>query len=95
MDKIEAIATLKANYPDACYEQLREAVDMAIAVLEQTLPPANDDLIQKIEEGIKATRAADDYSIGMRNGMKWCKSLLDGKEPEYDIVPQKHKKRWR
>lgn len=31
----EAIATLKANYPDACFEQLREAVDMAIAALEQ------------------------------------------------------------
>lgn len=32
----EAIATLKANYPDACYEQLREAVDTAISALEQT-----------------------------------------------------------
>jgi hypothetical protein len=31
----EAIATLKANYPDACYEQLREAVDRAIEALKQ------------------------------------------------------------
>ena len=30
MDNQEVIETLKANYPDACYEQLREAVDMAI-----------------------------------------------------------------
>ena len=35
MTRKEAIETLKANYPDACYEQLREAVDMAISALEQ------------------------------------------------------------
>lgn len=31
----EAIETLQANYPDACYEQLREAVDVAITILKQ------------------------------------------------------------
>lgn len=31
----EAIETLEANYPDACYEQLRDAVDVALAVLKQ------------------------------------------------------------
>ena len=30
----EAIETLKANYPDACYKQLREAVDAAIEALK-------------------------------------------------------------
>ena len=34
MTNAEAIETLRANYPDACYEQLREAVDKAIKVLE-------------------------------------------------------------
>ena len=33
MTNQEAIETLRANYPDACFEQLREAVDMAINVL--------------------------------------------------------------
>ena len=33
MTNKEAIETLRANYPDACYEQLREAVDMAISAL--------------------------------------------------------------
>ena len=33
MTNHEAIETLRANYPDACFEQLREAVDMAINVL--------------------------------------------------------------
>ena len=31
---IEAIEILKANYPDACYEQLRKAVDAAIEALK-------------------------------------------------------------
>lgn len=30
----EAIEVLRANYPDACFEQLREAVDVAIVVLK-------------------------------------------------------------
>lgn len=34
MTKAEAIETLRANYPDACYEQLRDAVDTAIEVLQ-------------------------------------------------------------
>ena len=33
MTNEEAIETLKANYPDACFEQLREAVDIAIEAL--------------------------------------------------------------
>lgn len=35
MTREEAIATLQANYPDACYEQLRDAVDTAISSLKQ------------------------------------------------------------
>lgn len=34
MTNTEAIETLRANYPDACYEQLREAVDEAIRALK-------------------------------------------------------------
>jgi len=35
MTREEAIDVLKANYPDSCYELLREAVDMAIEALKQ------------------------------------------------------------
>ncbi len=34
MTNKEAIETLKTNYPDACFEQLREAVDAAISALQ-------------------------------------------------------------
>ena len=52
-----------------------------------SLPPAQSDLIAKIQNGIKATDADDVYSCGMRNGMRWCKSLIDGKEPLYENCP--------
>ena len=35
MTNAEAIETLRANYPDVCFEQLREAVDKAIKALEE------------------------------------------------------------
>ena len=35
MTNEEAIETLKANYLDACFKQLREAVDMAIEALKE------------------------------------------------------------
>ena len=38
LTEAEAIETLRANYPDACYEQLRCAVDMAINALEKQIP---------------------------------------------------------
>ena len=45
------------------------------------------DLISKIQNGIKATDADDVYSCGMRNGMRWCLSLIDDKEPLYESYP--------
>ena len=38
MTNEEAIKTLEANYPDACFEQLREAVDAAIDALKKQIP---------------------------------------------------------
>ena len=47
MTNKEAIETLKANYPDACYEQLREAVDIAIEALSCSENPNNSDCISR------------------------------------------------
>lgn len=46
MTNEEAIETLKTNYPDACFEQLREAVDMAIEALKEQPEPT----LEQIEE---------------------------------------------
>jgi DNA-directed RNA polymerase subunit RPC12/RpoP len=39
----EAIETLRANYPDACFEQLREAVDAAIEALKDAQPETHEE----------------------------------------------------
>ncbi len=55
MTNYEAIETLKANYPDACYEQLREAVDKAIKVLNATGDTiSRQAAIDELEERIRA-----------------------------------------
>lgn len=38
MTNEEAIETLKRNYHSECFEQLREAVDMAISAIEKQIP---------------------------------------------------------
>ena len=50
MTNKEAIETLRANYPDACFGQLREAVDMAIEALEKSelSRPADDAIIHQM-----------------------------------------------
>lgn len=40
--------------------------------------------IDDIDFAIKTTDSQDDYSMGMRNGMRYVKSLIDGKEPQYE-----------
>ena len=40
MEIKEAIEVLRCNYPDACYLMLREAVDIAIFVLEKEIEKA-------------------------------------------------------
>ncbi len=41
-------------------------------------------IIERAEEGIKATDSADNYSAGFRNGIRYCLALIIGKDPEYE-----------
>lgn len=41
-------------------------------------------LLAKIDQAIEAVDRRDTYSIGMRNGMRYVKSLIDGKEQKYE-----------
>jgi hypothetical protein len=45
----------------------------------------DEKMIDAINFTIKATDSQDDYSMGMRNGMRYVKSLIDGKEPQYEL----------
>jgi len=44
----------------------------------------DEEMIDAIDFAIKATDSQDDYGMGMRNGMRYVKSLIDGKEPQYE-----------
>ena len=44
----------------------------------------NEKMIDDIDFAIGATDTQDDYSMGMRNGMRYVKYLIDGKEPQYE-----------
>lgn len=45
----------------------------------------DEKMIDAIDFAIEATDSKDDYSMGMRNGMRYVKSLIDGKEPQYEL----------
>lgn len=61
-----------------------EAID-AIKDLPAAQPVLDPEtIIRTIEMGIAATNSNDAYSLGMRNGMRWCKSLIDGAEPKFE-----------
>ena len=62
-------------YDDAGLGHLRQIIKEATPLGE---------VLEDIENGTQATNSKDAYSTGMRNGMKWVKSLLDGKEPKFD-----------
>lgn len=77
MTNAEAIEVLRANQPDACYEQLREAVDAAIEALK-----AQDEVgdtisrwaaIDALEEPLKVPDTWKDEYTGRR--MQWEKDV--------------------
>lgn len=41
-------------------------------------------LIQDILFGIEATTGKDDYSMGMRNGMRWVLSMITNEDPKFE-----------
>ena len=49
------------------------------------------DLILSIDTAIFATDTNDEYSVGIRNGLRWCKALLDDKEPQFEKVITKNR----
>lgn len=57
-----------------------------VVIKQPTVQPELDseNLVRTIENGITATNSRDAYSLGMRNGMRWCKSLIDGAEPKFE-----------
>jgi hypothetical protein len=51
---------------------------------QEIVKPYFDKIVNAIDFAIKATDSRDDYGMGMRNGMRYVKSLLDNQEPRYE-----------
>ena len=73
---------------DGVDSSLWEGIMIARRIVKN-LPSAQPELdsealIRTIEMGITAINLNDVYSLGMRNGMRWCKSLIDGVEPKFE-----------
>ena len=81
----DAIDALDKRFDSIPMEQTTEILLLRKDLRE--LPSAQPDLIAKIQNGINATNANDSYSCGMRNGMRWCMSLVDDKEPLFENCP--------
>ena len=43
-------------------------------------------LIQDILFGIEATSGKDDYSVGLRNGMRLVLSIITNEEPKFEMT---------
>ena len=52
-------------------------------VISKKMPNIND----TIKNAINASTGNEDYMVGLRNGMRWCLSVLTDKEPEYEDIP--------
>jgi hypothetical protein len=65
-----------------------EAIDTAIKALEKQCEDCVDkkELLKSIEVALNATNINDEYSIGLRNGMRLVKSFVDDKRPDYEKV---------
>ena len=73
--KNDTVSTFDTNISVMC----RDILDY----LEQE-QTRDEKLIDAIDFAIKATDSQDDYCMGMRNGMRCVKYLIDGKEPQYE-----------
>ena len=51
--------------------------------------PANKDIVEEIENGIKNTDGDSEYFRGVRNGMRWCLGILKHEDPIFEPAVQR------
>lgn len=79
---MDQIGYTKYSYCDDCLrESLRPSKER-----DKERKKIVDEVANKIDQSIMVTNISDTYSIGVRNGMRYCKYLLDGKTPMYEDV---------
>ena len=43
-----------------------------------------DKMLRTLDFAIVSSDGSDDYCIGFKNGLRYAKSLIDGKDPQYE-----------
>lgn len=85
-------------------KRLKGEIDLTYAPMIngiKALPPTETENIEEFKKnllrtmnaGIVATNTKDVYSCGMRNGMRWCRSLLEDEPPKFEKASQ-YTQRW-
>ena len=64
---------------DSKTDDLFVEIATALDLLEK-----RDEFLSNIDNHIQVTNGETEYFRGMRNGMRFCKSLFDGNEPQYE-----------
>lgn len=85
IDRQAAIETLRANYPDACYEQLREAVDAAIEALKAQDVAGDTISRQAAIDAVKERYYKYDRFAKIEE-LVWSIEKLPSAQPEYEPV---------
>ena len=76
---------------DALYH-VDEYNSRSIEAIKQLLSAESEinkqELIRTMNTGIIATNTEDVYSCGMRNGIRWCRALLEDDPPKFEDASQ-------
>jgi len=76
------------DFWDKIPEMIKEAREAKIPVIQ----PADCDFttpLHMLKNAIEYTNGNDEYSVGMRNGMRYAAYLIDGVDPEYERLSEK------
>lgn len=74
----EAIETLKANYPDACFKQLREAVDISINAMTSQTEKTQHSEEDTASDCISRKAAIDAvFELNANHRVSWKDAVID------------------
>ena len=88
---VEKLIERLSNAYDECIRWNHHKVNAyghAIKIVNQLAEEYKSKLIEDIEFAIEASNTNDNYMTGLRNGMRYCLALIDGKEPEFEECNQ-------
>ena len=73
------------HVPEWVYDILLNSLDKLPSACNET---NKQELIRTMNAGIIATNTEDVYSCGMRNGIRWCRALLEDDPPKFEDASQ-------